>query len=82
MHSVESDECMLSTGQPGDRLCILAPPPEQGFQVHIGPTDYNNPDPMYVLEPGAVINVGSGEAISLNIAQRRAVDLLEGLGKR
>jgi hypothetical protein len=52
MDSITSDECMLATGQPGDDLCILAPPPDQGFQIHIGPSDYDNPEPQYVLEPG------------------------------
>ena len=46
------NECGLHTGYPGDENCILPPPPGQGFQVHIGPADYANPDAAYVLQPG------------------------------
>jgi hypothetical protein len=45
------DECDIDTGFPGDEYCIKPPPEGQGFQLHIGPSDYANPDPMYVLEP-------------------------------
>src|ERR1051325_849741 len=39
---------------PGDELCIAPPPADQGFQVHIGPTDYDDPEQLadFVLEPG------------------------------
>jgi hypothetical protein len=30
----------------------LPPPAGKGFQLHIGPADYDNPDPIYVLQPG------------------------------
>jgi hypothetical protein len=46
------DECGLNTGYPGDEMCILPPPPGEGFQVHIGPTDYRNPEAVYLLGPG------------------------------
>jgi hypothetical protein len=46
------DECDLDTQWAGDEYCILPPPPEQGFQLHIGPTDYDNPEPQFVMEPG------------------------------
>lgn len=46
------DECGLKTRFPGDQYCIKPPPADKGFQLHIGPTDYENPDPKYVLEPG------------------------------
>lgn len=45
------DECGLDTGFPGDEYCILPPPADKGFQVHIGPEDYDNPG-IYVMEPG------------------------------
>lgn len=45
------DECDIDTGFVGDEYCIKPPPPGKGFQLHIGPSDYANPDPMYVLEP-------------------------------
>lgn len=50
--SIALNECGLDTGFAGDEFCILPPPPEQGFQLHIGPTDYDNPDGVYVLQPG------------------------------
>lgn len=46
------DECKLSTGYVGDENCILPPPSDKGFQVHYGPTDYDNPESDYVLQPG------------------------------
>jgi hypothetical protein len=46
------DECGLDTGFAGDEQCILPPPPGLGFQVHVGPADYDNPDTPYVLLPG------------------------------
>lgn len=46
------DECGLDTGYPGDEFCILPPPADQGFQVHMGPDSYEEPDAIYMLEPG------------------------------
>jgi hypothetical protein len=46
------DECALDTKWIGDEYCILPPPTEKGFQLHIGPSNYDNPEPQYVLEPG------------------------------
>jgi hypothetical protein len=46
------DECGLNTGYPGDENCILPPPPDLGFQLHIGPSNYTNPEARYVLQPG------------------------------
>lgn len=42
----------ISTDYPGDDLCLE--PPTNGFQLHVGPTDYTNPDEMnkWVLPPG------------------------------
>ncbi|MDH5670747.1 MAG: hypothetical protein OEZ06_01270 [Myxococcales bacterium] len=51
-HALALDECGLNTGFPGDEYCILPPPPGEGFQVHIGPDDYDNPDAAYILAPG------------------------------
>ena len=45
-------ECGLDTGFSGDEFCILPPDPAEGFQLHIGPTDYDDPDATYVLQPG------------------------------
>jgi hypothetical protein len=46
------DECKLDTGYAGDEHCILPPPSDKGFQVHYGPTDYDNPESDFVLMPG------------------------------
>jgi hypothetical protein len=46
------DECDIDTGYAGDEYCILPPPPDKGFQLRVGPDDYDNPDPRYILQPG------------------------------
>src|SRR5690349_16862603 len=44
--------CNLNTGYLGDEQCILPPPPDKGFQLHLGPADYKNPEAQYLLQPG------------------------------
>src|SRR5687767_5543383 len=44
MNPPPSGGCSLNTGYPGDDQCILPPPPDKGFQVHIGPSNYANPE--------------------------------------
>jgi hypothetical protein len=63
------DECGLDTRWPGDEYCILPPPADKGFQIHIGPTDYDNPGPMYVMEPGDEITE-SFSAVSGNTTDK------------
>jgi hypothetical protein len=46
------DECGLKTTWKGDEYCIKPPPTDKGFQMHIGPTNYDNPEPKYLLQPG------------------------------
>jgi hypothetical protein len=46
------DECGLNTQFAGDEYCIRPPPPDKGFQVHVGPSNYDNPEPQYVLAGG------------------------------
>jgi hypothetical protein len=46
------DECGLKTNYTGDEYCILPPPPDKGFQLHIGPSNYENPEAEYLLQPG------------------------------
>ena len=46
------DECGLHTKYAGDEYCILPPPADKGFQLHIGPSDYDNPEPQYMLGAG------------------------------
>jgi hypothetical protein len=49
------DECELDTAWEGDQYCILPPPTERGFQLHVGPSDYDNVD-AYLVQPGQEIN--------------------------
>jgi hypothetical protein len=51
------DECGLDTGFAGDQYCIKPPPADKGFQVHLGPADYKNPSPEWVMEPGTETTV-------------------------
>ncbi|MDD9947140.1 MAG: hypothetical protein OXU20_39230 [Myxococcales bacterium] len=51
-HELAMDECGLDTKYPGDEYCILPPPPDKGFQIHVGPDNYDNPGPRYVINPG------------------------------
>jgi hypothetical protein len=55
------DECGLHTQYKGDEYCILPPPEGKGFQMHIGPSNYDNPEPMYLMQPGEenVINLNT-----------------------
>jgi hypothetical protein len=46
------DECGLHTQWPGDEYCILPPPADKGFQLHIGPSSYDKPEAEYILQPG------------------------------
>jgi hypothetical protein len=48
-------DCGLQTQWAGDDRCILPPPADLGFQVHVGPSDYTNPDPTYILQPGSEV---------------------------
>lgn len=45
-------DCGLHTQWAGDDRCIAPPPSDLGFQVHVGPSDYTNPDPTYIMQPG------------------------------
>ena len=60
------DECGLDTKWEGDEYCILPPPPDKGFQIHIGPSNYDNPESQYVMQPGTE-NTVSMSATSGNI---------------
>jgi len=56
--------CDINSGFPDDHACILPPDPKEGMQIHIGPSDYNNPDEInkYVFKPG----MESSECISFH----------------
>jgi hypothetical protein len=49
--------CDLHTKWAGDEYCIKPPPPDKGFQVHIGPSNYDNPETQYVVNPGQETNM-------------------------
>jgi hypothetical protein len=53
-------ECNIKTKYAGDEYCILPPPPDKGFQMHIGPKDPNNPEAQYILQPGQEITSDFG----------------------
>jgi hypothetical protein len=45
--------CNISTGYPGDELCILPPPEGTGFQMHYGPASYDQAEiNKFLLMPG------------------------------
>jgi hypothetical protein len=52
--TIATRPCNIHTGYPGDDQCIEAPPPEQGFQFHYGPANYDDPKEIakYILMPG------------------------------
>ena len=37
-------KCNIDSGFPDDEACLLPPDPSEGMQIHVGPTDYNDPD--------------------------------------
>ncbi|HVU04785.1 MAG TPA: hypothetical protein VHE30_23695 [Polyangiaceae bacterium] len=46
--------CNLNSGFEGDDLCIPPPSPDEGIQIHVGPTSYDDPDAIapYLLDAG------------------------------
>jgi hypothetical protein len=52
------DVCGLDTGYPGDILCLKAPPEGEGFQLHMGPENYDDPIEVetFLLAPGVENN--------------------------
>src|SRR5262245_27805111 len=46
--------CNLNSGWPGDEFCIPPPPEGQGFQLHYGPSHYDDPNEVskYLIAPG------------------------------
>jgi hypothetical protein len=65
-------ECVASglhTKWMGDEYCINPPPADKGFQIHIGPSNYDNPEPKYLMQPGTetneTFNVTSGNTSNI-----------------
>ena len=46
--------CGLNTGFADDSACLIPPRPNEGFQLHVGPKDYNDPAEVakFVMKPG------------------------------
>jgi hypothetical protein len=51
--STSADGCPVNSGFPGDDKCLPPPPPDKGFQLHYGSTEYASATAMkpYVLAP-------------------------------
>jgi hypothetical protein len=48
-----ANECNLNSGYAGDELCILPPDPSKGFQLHYGPSSYDDAAVQpFLLYPG------------------------------
>jgi hypothetical protein len=54
--TISLDECNLNTRWRGDEYCILPPPAGEGFQLHVGPTNYDNPERQWIVQPGVETN--------------------------
>lgn len=54
----DPNPCGIDSGFFGDEYCLPPPPEGEGFQIHIGPDDYANPDEVakYVIEAGEEFN--------------------------
>jgi hypothetical protein len=50
------DECDLDTQWLGDEYCVDPPPADQGFQLRVGPTNYDSPGSQYLVNPGEELN--------------------------
>lgn len=50
----KAEPCSMVTDWAGDEYCLV--PPVRGFQIHVGPSDYSNPDEVakFVLPPGGL----------------------------
>jgi hypothetical protein len=55
----EPESCGLNTGWAGDEFCILPPPPDKGFQVHYGPSSYDDQAEIekYLIQPSLDTNI-------------------------
>src|SRR4051794_30292343 len=53
-----NDGCPTGTGFAGDDLCLAPPKPSEGFQLHYGPSDYDDPAEVakFTSKPGEETN--------------------------
>jgi hypothetical protein len=47
-----TNECDLHTKWAGDEYCIKPPPADKGFQIHVGPSNYDNPEAQFIMQAG------------------------------
>jgi hypothetical protein len=54
----KTDGCPTGTGFAGDDLCLAPPKPSEGFQLHYGPSDYDDPAEVakFTSKPGEETN--------------------------
>ena len=73
MNADPRGKCTIDSGFPDDNACILPPDPKEGMQIHIGPTDYNDPDQinMYIFQAG----VGGSECINFHTPNNEEIYL-------
>ncbi|MFI5306226.1 MAG: hypothetical protein ACHQ53_02675 [Polyangiales bacterium] len=47
-------QCNIDSGFPDDNACLLPPSPDEGMQIHIGPTDYKDSAQInkFIFHPG------------------------------
>lgn len=52
------DGCPANSGYVGDEMCLAAPAADKGFQLHYGPSDYEDPanEAPYILQPNEETN--------------------------
>lgn len=64
-------KCNINSGYAGDDACLLPPAPEEGFQIHIGPSDYNDPAEVakFVMKPGNE----SSECFTINLPNDKPI---------
>jgi hypothetical protein len=53
--AIAMNECGLHTKWAGDEYCINPPPADKGFQMHIGPSNYDNPEAKYIMQPNTEV---------------------------
>jgi hypothetical protein len=53
--AIAMNECGLHTKWAGDEYCINPPPADKGFQMHIGPANYDNPEAKFIMQPGTEV---------------------------
>ena len=48
----EMGTCGLHTKYKGDKYCIKPPPPDKAFRFTSGRSNYDNPEPQWIMHPG------------------------------